>query len=259
MRLMQRARLSSEMAAGPQMASAKACLLTTLGRRRINRANTARSFGGKESLTKPTGKPLIVERQQISLGTRIDNGFGRSGGHQDLIKMMAAAAPLSDAVLGAGKGLRAVVAGYPWCGTRFHSARLAKETDLLMMSGDKDDWVSFLQCQDATHAMQVVGGQNVLMKLFPGARHAFDREGVPPTPIAAAITSTVFPTVYMDDKGLYYNMRTDEVDPTLKASDFLNYSIKGGFLHKGVTVGTEGTQASEYSREMTEFFMAKLR
>jgi dienelactone hydrolase len=189
-------------------------------------------------------------------GTRIGATGGSRGG---TAVMMAAAAPLSDAVLGAGKGLRAVVAGYPWCGTQFHSARLAKGTALLVMSGDKDDWVSFLQCQDATHAMQVAGGQNVLMKLFPGAHHAFDREGVPPTLIPAAVTSTVFPTVYMDDKGSYYNMRTDEVDPSLTAGDFLNYSIKGGFLHKGVTVGAEGTEAAEYSREMTEFFKAKLR
>ena len=54
-------------------------------------------------------------------GARIGATGGSRGG---TAVMMAAAAPLSDAVLGAGKGLRAVVAGYPWCGTRFHSARL---------------------------------------------------------------------------------------------------------------------------------------
>lgn len=189
-------------------------------------------------------------------GTRIGATGGSRGG---TAVMMAAAAPLSDAVLGAGQGLRAVVAGYPWCGTQFHSARLSKGTALLVMSGDKDDWVSFLQCQDATHAMQVADGQNVLMQLFPGAHHAFDRAGVAPTKIAAAVTSTVFPTIYMDDAGNYYNMRTDKVDPTVTSQALLNYSIKGGFLHKGVTIGSEGTQASEYSQEMVDFFRANLR
>src|SRR3546814_15591982 len=33
--------------------------------------------------------------------------------------MMAAAPPFAEAVLGPGQGQRAVVAGYPWCGTEF--------------------------------------------------------------------------------------------------------------------------------------------
>ena len=184
--------------------------------------------------------------------------IGATGGSRGgTAVMMAAAAPLSDAVLGAGKGLRAVVAGYPWCGTQFHSARLGKGTALLVLSGDKDDWVSFLQCQDATHAMQVAG-QQVSMMLFPGARHAFDRAGVAPTTIAGAITSTVFPMVYMDDAGSYYNLRTGKVDPAVTSQSLLDYSIKGGFLHKGVTIGSEGNQASEYSQEMVDFFQSHL-
>jgi dienelactone hydrolase len=187
-------------------------------------------------------------------GQRIGATGGSRGGTAVL---MAATAPLSDAVLGAGKGLRAVVAGYPWCGTQFQSAKLSKGVALLTLSGDKDDWVSFLQCQDATHAMQVAG-QNAVIKLFPGARHSFDRADTPPTTIAQAVTSTNYPTVYMDNKGVYYNMRTGALDPTLTPQSFLDYSIKGGFLHRGVTIGSEGTQASEFEQEMVNFFKEHL-
>ncbi len=187
-------------------------------------------------------------------GQRIGATGGSRGGTAVL---MAATAPLSDAVLGAGKGLRAVVAGYPWCGTQFQSAKLSKGVALLTLSGDKDDWVSFLQCQDATHAMQVAG-QNAVIKLFPGARHSFDRADTPPTAIPQAVTSTIYPTVYMDNKGIYYNMRTGALDPTLTPQSFLDYSIKGGFLHRGVTIGSEGTQASEFEQEMVNFFKEHL-
>lgn len=53
--------------------------------------------------------------------------------------MMAAARPFSDTILGQVKGLRAVVAGYPWCGTQFRSARLSEGTSLLVLQGDRDD------------------------------------------------------------------------------------------------------------------------
>lgn len=172
--------------------------------------------------------------------------------------MMAIAAPFSDAIVGRGRGLRAVVAGYPWCGTQFRSARLAKRAAVLVLQGDRDDWVSVQQCQDAVHALSVAGG-DATMKIFAGGLHAFDRSGVPPTRIESAVTSTIYPTVYMDDAGRYYDLRSGEVDPSLNAGDFLNKSVAGGFLHKGVTVGTTGTQAADYIHEMVEFLKSRLK
>ena len=52
-----------------------------------------------------------------------------------------------------------------------------------------------------------------------------------------------------------------EVNPSLKASDFVGKSIAGGFLHNGVTIGTTGTtgtQAAEYVSEMVEFLKSRL-
>jgi dienelactone hydrolase len=172
--------------------------------------------------------------------------------------MMAAAAPFSDAIAGRGRGLRAVFAGYPWCGTQFRSARLVRGASLLLVQGDRDDWVSVQQCQDAVHAMSVAGS-DAAMRIFPGGLHALDRTGVPPTRIDSAITSTTYPTVYMDDAGRYFDLRTGEVNPALRASDFVSQSISGGFLRKGVTVGTMGAQAEEYVQEMVKFFVSKMK
>ena len=172
--------------------------------------------------------------------------------------MMAASAQLSRAVLGKKPGLRAIVAGYPWCGAQFRSAQLISRARLLVLQGDRDDWVSVQQCQDAVHAISVTGG-NARMKIFPGGLHALDRTGVPPTRIEDAVTSTIFPTIYMDDKGQYFNPRTGLVDANMSSEDFARHSISGGFVHKGVTIGTSGMQADEYLREMITFLIGELR
>ena len=187
-------------------------------------------------------------------GRRLGATGGSRGGTAVL---MAETAPLSDIVLGKGRGLRAVVAGYPWCGVQFRSGHLAAGASLLVLSGDRDDWVSPLQCQDQVHAMEVAG-QDAVMELFPGAFHAFDRAGVAPRPVPGAITSISFPTVYMDDQGRYYSLRTGKVDPALTAPSFTQYSVRGGFLKKGATIGSSGEEAKEFADEMVAFFRAKL-
>ena len=199
---------------------------------------------------------LTYLRSRRDIDTKLIGAVGSSRGGTAV--MMAIAAPFSDAIVGQGNGLRAVVAGYPWCGTQFRSARLTKGAALLVMQGDRDDWVSVQQCQDAVHALSVVGG-DAKMKIFTGALHAFDRSGVPPTRIETAVTSTIYPTVYMDDAGHYFDLRSGDVDPSLKPSDFASKSIAGGFLHKGVTIGTTGTQAADYVSEMVEFFKSRLK
>ncbi|MBN8846528.1 MULTISPECIES: prolyl oligopeptidase family serine peptidase [unclassified Sphingomonas] len=171
--------------------------------------------------------------------------------------MMAASAPFSDAILGQGHGLLAVVAGYPWCGTQFESARLARGAALLVLQGDHDDWVSLQQCQDAVHAM-IVSKQNAAMHIIAGAYHAFDRADVPPTRIADAVTSTTFPTVYMDDAGTYIDLRTGKPNPALRPAQLTEYAISGGFVRKGVTIGSRPGDAAEFMGEMVSFLAAAL-
>ena len=166
--------------------------------------------------------------------------------------LMAAMEPISRSLLGADHHLRAVVAGYPWCGVQFRDARLTAGTALLAMSGDHDNWVSLQQCQGAVQALSN-RGQNARLMIFPGALHAFDRVGVPPTEIPGAPTSTTYPTVFMDDEGRYFDLRHDVVDPRLTSDDFNRAAIEGGFVHTSVTVGTQGDEADQYVEEMVRF------
>ncbi len=171
--------------------------------------------------------------------------------------MMAAMVPISRALLGPTHRLRAIVAGYPWCGVQFRDARLTSGTALLAMSGDHDDWVSLQQCQGAIQAL-ANRGENARLMIFPNALHAFDRTGVPPTKIPGAPTSTTYPTVFMNDAGQYFDLRRDVIDANLKSTDFTRAAVEGGFVHTGVTVGTQGDQSEQFIDEMTRFLLKHL-
>jgi dienelactone hydrolase len=199
---------------------------------------------------------VLALRRMSQIDPARIGAFGGSRGGTAV--MMAAAAPLSRAVLGKAPGLKAVVAGYPWCGMQFHAPRLAEGAALLVMQGDRDNWTSFLQCQDAVHALEATKS-DARMMLFPGARHAFDRTDIPPTEIADAVTSTIFPTLYLDDRGRYFDLRTDRVDPALTGKNFMDYAVSGGFHHKGVAIGATGNQAVEFSAEMLSFLTSHLK
>lgn len=83
----------------------------------------------------------------------------------------------------------------------------------------------------------IVARQNTAMKVVAGAAHAFDRADVPPTRIAEAVASTTFPTVYMDDKGVYHDLRTGG-QTRADTQGFHRLAASGGFVRKGVTIGS---------------------
>lgn len=190
---------------------------------------------------------------------RIDaSRIGATGGSRGgTAVMMAIAAPLSKVVLGDGPEIRAVMAGYPWCGVQFHQPKLVKGASLLVMHGDKDDWVSPQQCQGAVQAL-LNGGSDALMMMFPGALHAFDRAGVSPTEIPHAMSLINFPTLYINNHGQYYNMRSGKMEPSLTGLDLFTYAATAGFIKKGVHIGSSGNQAADYTQEMLSFFKTRL-
>jgi dienelactone hydrolase len=195
----------------------------------------------------------------LSTQKEIDAGrVGATGGSRGgTAVLFAASGPITRVAMGNGGGLKAVVAGYPWCGVQFRSATLAPGSAALIMSGNADNWVNPIQCQGEAHAMERAG-QKIVMKIFPGAMHSFDREGVPPTDFPNAIKAIRLPIFFMDDQGVYFNPRTGLVDPSLKSADLTAYAVKNGLLDRGASIGSTGTQAKEYSEELLAFFKSQL-
>ena len=61
----------------------------------------------------------------------------------------------------------------------------------------------------------------------------------------------------MDDAGRYFDLRHDVIDPRLTSDDFTRAAIEGGFVHTGVTVGTQSDQADQYVGEMVRFLRSQ--
>ena len=171
--------------------------------------------------------------------------------------LMALTEQVSNSLLDDDEHIKAGFAGYPWCGLQFWNARIAKQSSVLIMSGNKDDWVSVQQCQDFAHSSTQVTG-NVNIVLVPGAYHAFDRSGIDPLRMESVLTSSSYPTVYMSDDGTYLDPATGLPDKNLSGEDFINEAVAGGFIRKGVTIGTCGNQAQEYRDTMVRFFVETL-
>ena len=74
--------------------------------------------------------------------------------------------------------LAAAVAYYPGC----EPPTSALETDTLILIGDADDWTPAARCARWRDTVQT-NGHSLQMKIYPGARHAFDAPS-PPHPFA---------------------------------------------------------------------------
>ena len=120
------------------------------------------------------------------------------------------------------------------------------------MQDDRDDWVSVQQCQDAVHALSVAGGY-ATMKIFAGGLHALDRTGVPPKRIVTTGTTTIYPTLCMDDAGQCFDLHSGAVDLSLKASDFIEKLVAGGFLHKASRLEQLAIKLSTTSKKWSGF------
>jgi hypothetical protein len=105
-----------------------------------------------------------------------------------------------------------------------HAARLTSAGYAVMIL----DPFTARQVKNTVADQSLVSWAGCIDQAVPGALHAFDRE-LPKTVVPEAVTSTVYPTVYMNDEGQYFNMRTGRVDPALTKAMFDGYAVKGGF------------------------------
>ncbi|MBA4264586.1 MAG: hypothetical protein C0453_05850 [Comamonadaceae bacterium] len=67
-------------------------------------------------------------------------------------------------------GYRGVVAFYPWCGA-FGSHRVNLKTPLLVLGGERDDWVPASECKGVRST-----GAPMELVIYPEAAHSFDLE-----------------------------------------------------------------------------------
>ena len=170
--------------------------------------------------------------------------------------LLAAMSQMSQAVLDRDISLAAVLAAYPWCGNQFAIPKLGR-TELRILMGDRDNWVSPIQCQACVQAL-VARDEKASMRLYPGAYHSFDRANEPPKEFPEAITALNLPIIYMNDEGILIDYRTEKADPNLADGDILKYAFTQGLIKRGAVMGTQANQAEEFKKDMLSFFSTRL-
>ena len=160
-----------------------------------------------------------------------------------------------EAVHGPGPGVRAVLAAYPWCGHQFLDPRVGA-TEVRVLIGDQDDWVSPQQAQGYVQALRLAGGA-ASIRLVAGAEHSFDRLE-PLQHIPEASVSPAAPTGFLADDGAFIHPTRGEADPALTDRDLAVYALKAGYGVRGATIGSQGDQATLFREEMTGFFRRTL-
>ena len=165
--------------------------------------------------------------------------------------MMAATRRFADALVGAGHGLKAVLAAYPWSGQQFLDPSVGK-TEIRVLMGDRDEWCSPMQVQGHVQAIRLAGGE-ATMRLISGAAHSFDR-GTPHQHIPDASVSPAAPTSYIADDGAFIHPLETKPRPELVDRDLMVYCLKAGYGVKGAGIGSQGEEAALFRADMLDFW-----
>lgn len=200
---------------------------------------------------------VIVAAKRLAALPEIDPARIAAQGHSrgGTAVLGAAMRRFSAPVLGEGLALRAVLAAYPWCGHQLLDPDIGT-TEVRVLIGDRDGWVSAQQAQGHVQAMRLRGG-TASIRIFAGAEHSFDREE-PLQKIAEASVSPAAPTAYIADDGAFIHPVTGVADPKLVDRDIAVYGLKAGYGVRGATIGSQGDQPAQFRDDMKAFFKRTL-
>jgi dienelactone hydrolase len=162
---------------------------------------------------------------------------------------------LNAAVFGRTIAVRAVLAAYPWCGHQPLDPDVGA-TEIRVLIGERDDWVSPQQAQGMVQAIRLRGGA-ASIRLFAGAGHSFDRNE-PLQYFADAAISPHAPIAYLADDGAFIHPTSGSADPALTDRDIALYGLKAGFGGKGATIGSRDDQPQLFRDDMIAFFARTL-
>jgi dienelactone hydrolase len=195
---------------------------------------------------------VLSSRSEID-GQRIGaQGHSRGGS----AVLSAATRRFADSAVGAGNGLRSVLAAYPWSGHQFLDPSVGY-TEVRILMGDRDEWCSPMQVQGHAQAIRLAGGKATL-RLFAGAAHSFDR-GTSLQRVEEASVSPAAPTSYLTDDGAFIHPLESDPNPALFDRDLMVYALKAGYGGKGATIGTRRDEADLFRADMLEFWQRTLK
>lgn len=176
-------------------------------------------------------------------------GYSRGG----IAIIQAAMTQLATPSLGGLPHLRAVLAGWPWCGFQFTNPDIGN-TAMRLIAADHDNWASVVQTQAYFNAINA-RSKHASLRIVKDAHHGFGY-GMPEKQWPQAMKAMHAPVVYFNDQGVMLDVWSGQ--PTPGADDHAILSQLASYITRGVTVGSKDGQMADFMQDMTHFFKTEL-
>jgi dienelactone hydrolase len=176
-------------------------------------------------------------------------GYSRGG----ISVLQAAMQPLAQVALEDGTPLKAVLAGWPWCGYQFLEPDTGT-TQVRILGADQDPWASVVQAQAYFSAISALN-PGASMRIFKDAKHGFGY-GTPSQDFPDAMTALLAPIIYFNAQGVALDLWSKQ--PIPGADDDSLRDMLAKYITRGVSIGTQGSQMQDFIVDFTEFFRAQL-
>lgn len=176
-------------------------------------------------------------------------GYSRGG----TAVIQAAMANLATPTLGGLPHLRAVVAGWPWCGYQFNNPNVGR-TVLRMVAADQDNCCSGIQTQayfNAIHARS----PSASLRIAKDAHHGFGF-GMPETQWPDAMKALNAPVVHFNKDGVALDIWSGTPSPGLDDNAII--SQLASHITRGMTIGSKEGQLADFMNDFTHFFQPNL-
>ncbi len=167
--------------------------------------------------------------------------------------IQAAMTTLATPALGDLPHLRAVVAGWPWCGFQFSHPNIGN-TAIRLIAADHDNWASVVQSQAYFNAISARSNKASL-RIVKDAHHAFGY-GLPEDQFPDAMKAMHAPVVYFNEQGVMLDIWTGA--PTPGMDDHAIVAQLASYITRGVTVGAKDGQMADFMNDFTRFFSLEL-
>jgi len=189
---------------------------------------------------------VLSDHPAIDSGRIAAQGHSRGGS----AVITAACRRFADPIVGAGNGLVAVYAVYPWCGQQFRDPSIGS-TRVRAIIGDRDEWCSVQEAQAQINAMRAAGG-DAEIRIVPGAAHSFDRYEAVHTLDDASVAPNA-PTTMLADDGAMVLPGSGQPDPGLTDRDGFMAAIAAGYGVRGAAIGGTDGQPELFRDDMLRF------
>lgn len=168
--------------------------------------------------------------------------------------LQASMRQLADPVLGAGRGLHAVLSMYPSGMFQFLNPDIGN-TRIRVSMGDADRWTPLASAQAYANSIRLRGGR-IDMNVYRDGEHSFDRADIPVMFVEDGVEFSRAPLCFISDNGYFCDFNGKEYRDINERE--MRQDLHERFSHRGCSIGSKPGQPERFAEELKAFFQETL-